>query len=91
MLTVKRNEVVNLFQANKDRIFTVLFTKKDNTLREMNCRLGVKKHLKGGVKKYNPIDYNLLGVFDMQKKGYRTINLSTLKTIALNKKVYTVV
>lgn len=63
------------------KIFSVVFEKKDGTLREMVCRLGVKKHLKGGELTYDPEDKNYLVVFDMQSEGYRTININTLKKI----------
>jgi len=64
-----------------DKIFTVLFIKKDGTLREMNCRLGVKKHLRGGELKYNPTERNLLPVYDIQKEAYRIINVNTIQEI----------
>jgi hypothetical protein len=64
-----------------DKIFTVLFIKKDGTLREMNCRLGVKKHLKGGELGYNAKELNYLPVYDIQKEGYRMINVTTIKEI----------
>jgi hypothetical protein len=44
----------------------------------MVCRLGVTSYLKGGEKPYNPKDYDLLTVFDMVKKQYRSINLKTV-------------
>jgi hypothetical protein len=73
------------FLGNK--IFTATFTKKDGSLRVMNCRLGVKKHLKGGQKSYNDDDFNYLTVFDLNKKAYRTININTLKQIKANGKI----
>lgn len=63
------------------KIFSVEFIKKDGTLRKMVCRLGVKKHLKGGELKYKPEDLNYLTVFDLQSEEYRTINVNTLKCI----------
>lgn len=66
-------------------IFSVEFTKKDGTLRKMLCRIGVTKHLKGGQKKY---DYdNLLTVFSLDKKAYRTVNINTLNQIKAKGKV----
>ena len=64
-----------------DKIFTVLFIKKDGTLREMNCRLGVKKHLKGGELGYNAKALNYLPVYDIQKEAYRMINVNTIQEI----------
>jgi hypothetical protein len=49
------------------RMFSVIFTKKDGSRREMLCRRGVKKGVTGKGMAYNPADYKLLPVFDMQK------------------------
>ena len=68
------------------KIFTVEFIKKDGTLRKMNARVGVKKHLKGGTLAFDPSERNLLPVFDMQKEGYRMINASTILNIKIGGK-----
>ena len=81
MKKINRRDILNLLKENKDQFFSVVFLKKNGELRPMNCRLGVKKHLKGGKLSYNPKERNNLIVFDMQKEGYRTINLDTLITI----------
>jgi hypothetical protein len=60
-------------------IFSVLFTKKNGEKRTMLCRLNVKKHLKGGSKLYD--QDNLMTVFDLVKKEYRTVNLDTLEVV----------
>jgi hypothetical protein len=62
-----------------NKFFTVVFRKKDGTLRTMNARLGVKKHLKGGKKLYDKA--NLVTVYDITKKGYRTVNLDSVQEI----------
>jgi hypothetical protein len=71
----------------KGRIFSVIFTKKNGEERKMLCRLDVKKHLKGGEKKYDTEALNYLTVYSLDSKGYRTINLSTLKQIKANREV----
>ena len=70
-----------------NKIFTAWFIKKNGDVRKINCRLGVKKHLKGGTKPYKDSDHDLLTVFDMQKGAYRSINLNTLQSIAVNGKI----
>lgn len=50
-------------------IFSVVFEKKDGTLRRMVCRTGVTRDLKGGVATYDK-DANI-GVFDTEADGYR--------------------
>lgn len=72
-----------------NKFFTISFIKKDGTLRKMNARLGVTKHLKGGKKSYNPDDFNYLTVFDLAKKQYRTVNLNTIKEVKANKETLT--
>ena len=78
---IKRRDVLNLLKENKNLIFSVVFLKKNGELRPMTCMLGVKKHLKGGRLSYDPKERNNLIVFDMQKEGYRTINLDTLTLV----------
>jgi hypothetical protein len=53
------------------KIVSVTFTKKDGSIRIMNCRLGVTKHLKGGASTLDPEKY--ITVYDLQSKGYRAI------------------
>lgn len=68
-------------QAVGGKFFKAVFLKKDGTLREMTCRFGVKKHLKGGEKPYNAEEKGLWTVFDVEKKDYRSID--TTRIIAL--------
>ena len=60
------------------RMFSVTFIKKNGDLREMNCMLGVKKHLRGGEQGYDPAEHNLLTVYDLVAKDYRNINFAQL-------------
>lgn len=77
--------VQELIELTKNgNIFSVQFVKKDGTLREMVCRLGVKKHLKGGTLNYDAKSRGLLPVFDMQKQAYRMINTKTLISAKIN-------
>ena len=59
-------------------IFGVTFIKKNGDVRDMNCMLGVTKHLRGGEQSYDPAEHNLLTVFDLVKKDYRNINFTQL-------------
>lgn len=77
-------ELIKKLIGNK--FFSVTFVKKDGSLRKMNARLGVTKHLKGGAKTYDTDALNYLTVFDLKKKAYRTINLNTLKNIKVDGK-----
>ena len=63
------------------KFFSVVFVKKDGTVRKMLCRLGVTKYLKGGTQRYDPAALNMITVYDMIKRQYRTINLNTLRSL----------
>ena len=64
------------------KIFQVEFVKRTTgELRKMRCRLGVNKHLKGGKKAYSTKDKQLLTVFDMEAKGYRSIPVEGIRLL----------
>lgn len=63
------------------QFFTVEFEKKDGTPRTMNCRLGVKKYLKGGVNTTDHIK-SILTVFCRKAMDYRNINLKKVTKLA---------
>ncbi|SEN71139.1 hypothetical protein [Nitrosomonas marina] len=66
-------------------IFSVEFIKRSNgELRKMICRLGVKKHLRGGDKAYDAKHHNLLTVFDMEKGCYRSIPVDAIQRLCVN-------
>lgn len=76
---------------NTTRMFSVTFIKKNGDLREMNCMLGVTKHLRGGEQSYDPAEHNLLTVYDLVAKGYRNINFAQLIGAKIDGVVYEVV
>ena len=83
MNTEAKREMIKQFifaQCGNGQFFTATFVKKDGSVRDMNCRLGVTKHLKGGESTTAHKD-NLLTVFDLQNKEYRCINLDTVTNI----------
>ena len=79
---ISRKDAVDRIVRSKGRVFTARFKKRTTgEERTMNCRLGVTKHLKGGELKYKPAERNLVGVFDMQKKAYRMIDIDGLTNL----------
>lgn len=70
-----------IIENTKGKIFTVFFRKKDGSLREMNCRMGVKKYLRSGKPTPSTTSHieKYVTVYDMKSKGYRTVNLETLE------------
>ena len=71
--------IEHIIEGFKGRIFTVTFTKKDGTIRKMNCRMGVTKYLKGGKCTLDKNKYII--VFDMQNNAYRAVNKETILDI----------
>jgi hypothetical protein len=89
MKITKIEEAKQLLLNTQGKTFNVGFIKRSTgELREMNARLGVKKHLKGGDLPYDPFEKDLLPVFDMQKRGYRSISLDTIKYIKFAGETY---
>ena len=79
------NNIMSVISSG--RIFTACFIKKDGSERVMNCRTGVKKYITGRGKRFT-LKKNLKRVYDLKKKGYRMINLNTLKWVKAEGKVY---
>ena len=91
-----------LITDSKGKVFVVEFIKKDGSLRRMNCRLGVKIGVTGEGMSYDPKEFDLIPVYDMQKVdenfnekagketagAFRMINLQTIKYLKINGKEY---
>lgn len=70
-----------LLDRVKGKFFTVEFFKLDGTLRKLNGRLGVRKYLRGGDKTFSDADYNMITVWDTQKKAYRSFYMTQIKSL----------
>ena len=77
-----QNEIDN----TKGQFFSAKFIKRDGSTRVMLCRNGVRKGLKGGTLKYNPRERGNAVVWDIKKSAYRTIPLSRVTKLKINKK-----
>jgi len=60
-------------------IFSVEFFKKDGTDRQLKGRVGVAKDLKGKGLGYDPLEFGLLNVWDIEAKGYRMITVANIE------------
>ena len=83
----------NIRQLVKANFFSVKFIKKDGTERTMLCRLKTdtwkgETRVTGSVMSYEPGDYGLLTVFDVNKENYRMVNLNTLIELNIGGKRY---
>tara|TARA_B110000971_G_scaffold198789_1_gene215627 strand:- start:328 stop:570 length:243 start_codon:yes stop_codon:yes gene_type:complete len=72
----------DLILKSAGRFVTVTFTKKSGEVRTLTGRMGVTKHLKGGVSTLDATKF--ITIFDMVNKGYRAINRETIKSVTLN-------
>jgi len=75
-----------IIERSNGRFVSVCFVKKDGTERVINGRLGVTKHLAGGVSTLDPEKY--ITIFDNRARGYRAINRSTILWVKLDGKMY---
>lgn len=87
---ITRDEAVRFIKTEtRGKIFTVTFIeRKDGSNRIMTCRLGVKKYLKGGTLPYDPVEKNLIPVFDIKIKQYRMINIDGLTSLTWGRQIY---
>jgi len=87
---ITKKEAKHLLEKMKEdnRMFSLEFIKKDGTRRTMLARFNVTKYLLGEGRRYDPANYNLMTVFDMNKSAYRTIPLDRLLWIRTKGKRY---
>ena len=82
------NPTINtVLESTRGRFFTVLVLKNDGTIRAITGRVGVKKHLKGGVVPNGHVATmrDMLVVYDVKEKGYRAINKHNVLAVRVNK------
>ena len=90
MTRISKAEAKDLIKASKGKIFTAKNIKKDGSRRVLNGRLNVQKGVKGLGLGYNPDDFNMMTVFDMQKENFRMLNVDTMYELSINKEKYEV-
>ena len=89
-MLINKYKLAALLQDAGSKFVSVEFVKKDGSLRKLNGQFGVTKHLKGGVNKTVKPDNAYMTIYDNQAKGYRTINLETIKKLRVNGVAYEV-
>jgi hypothetical protein len=96
-IPISRTDLIDLIKATDPRnsgngeFFTVTFSKRtDGTIRVLNGRLGVRRHLKGGNLPYDAAEKELLPVYDTKNAGYRMINLRSIISAKVGGKEYIV-
>ena len=71
----------NMIEQSNGKMVTVSFIKQDGSLRVLNGRLGVKKYLKGGKSSVDTNEY--ISIYDVQNKGYRSVNRNTIVALRM--------
>lgn len=90
-LTLKRDAVMDTLKNTNGRIFSVEFIKRTTgEHRKMLATLNYESKLKGGTLNYSPDAKNLLVVWDIQKKGFRSISLDSVLRITAGGNTYEV-
>tara|TARA_Y100000310_G_C20529054_1_gene737536 strand:+ start:110 stop:412 length:303 start_codon:yes stop_codon:yes gene_type:complete len=91
-MEISKAQARNIIKGSGGQFISVTFTKKNGEVRELNGRMGVYKSKHAPLKNvglaYNPKDYGLVGIFDVQKKAYRMININTLLLVKIGGKTY---
>ena len=78
------NYVTGIINKSNGKIFKAVFLKKNGDVRHMLCRTNVKKGILGKGMSYNPIKKGLLPVYDMEKNGFRMININKIICLKVN-------
>ena len=88
MITKKEAKHLLNKMRKDNRMFSLEFIKKDGTKRVMLARFNVTKGLTGKGQRYNPADYDLINVYDMNKSAYRSVPLNRLLWLRTKGKRY---
>lgn len=88
---IKRTKVEAFLKGLNGKVFGVDFIKKNGQFRRLTGRLDVVAPLKGGENKVEVLDRPYITVFEIQTKGYRNVNLDTIKRVRANNSVYDVI
>ena len=84
-MKISRKQATDLIKGSRGRVFGVEFIKRSTgEVRTMSARTGVAKYVTGEGLKFSPSKKNLIAVFDMNKQGYRMINLEGLTSLRFN-------
>lgn len=80
------NKFINrLIDDSNGKIMTVTFVKQDGTVRDLNGRIKVTKHLKNTGEHTKTVDRSkYIVMYDLKKKGYRSVNRETILKVKIS-------
>jgi hypothetical protein len=83
--------VDKLFEMfGKGRFASVVFEKKDGTLRKLTGKTHVNKHINGNGASYDAHERGQIRVFDVNADGWRTVTADRVKEVVANNTRYVV-
>lgn len=92
MEKIHRTKLLAMIEGLNGKLFSVKFVKRDGSIRQMLCRTGVQRNLKGGENKVaKRKDLPYIVVFDFGKMDYRMINPATALEVKSGGKVWEVI
>lgn len=83
-MKLHKTKVMDVIASANNKPYNIVFVKKDRTVRKMHAQQGVEKDLKGGKNKVVKPGNAYITTYDLDKKAYRTINLSTVLALSVN-------
>ena len=87
-MNVTRAELVQKIKETHGSIFAAVFRKRHTgEIRRINCRTEVRKYVKGTGKSVAP-ECQLITVYDLQVKGYRSIPEEGLVSATIQGETY---
>jgi hypothetical protein len=89
-MKITRETAAKKILSTNGKIFSVQFIKKNGEVRDMTCRLGVQKFLKGGKSTTAHIP-NLINVCELTKQQYRCVNTDTLIKLKVAGEEYSII
>ena len=91
MRRLNRWKVESIIKNTNGKIFSAKFVKKNVDIRDITCRLETETGKKGTGVSPEKLDNPYICVYDMQKEGYRLINLQTIRSIKAEREEYLVI
>ena len=84
---MNKENLLKAIRTTNSRLFTVTFVKSNGEVRTMFAKTRVKRFLskKPNKRKVSNVNENLIHVFDVEKKAYRSFKLDSVIEFRCNK------
>lgn len=87
---IAKGDFKDFLKTTKGKTISIAYRKKNGTLRLLNTRTGVRSNITGAGLKYNPDDFGYIILWDLQKNGYRTVDLDTIERVKAGGQIYNI-